>query len=175
MKTCLKCSKPFASVALVDGKTRYMSKRKYCLECVPFGERRLNVPRTEDGKRCSSCKQFKIFDDFWKSDLYWDGYSYKCKDCAKRDSKATVDGKRRQVYEYLAQHKCADCPEADPLVLTLDHVRGVKVMAVSAMVSANKPMDQIWDEISKCEVVCANCHKKRTIRRAGQLAWREAV
>lgn len=59
---------------------------------------------------------------------------------------------------------CADCGQSFPhYVMDFDHVRGVKVNSVSQMTRSNRyTLEQIADEIAKCEVVCANCHRVRT-------------
>ena len=59
---------------------------------------------------------------------------------------------------------CADCGyDEDPAALDFDHVSGMKLGAVSRML--NQAIDRILDEIEKCEVVCANCHRVRTVSR----------
>jgi hypothetical protein len=69
---------------------------------------------------------------------------------------------RRKMFEYYSEHPCIDCGEADPLVLEFDHVRGVKRKEVSRLVRSNHDWDVIAQEIEKCEVRCANCHRRRT-------------
>lgn len=41
-----------------------------------------------------------------------------------------------------------------------------KIMAVSSMIyaSSNYSITDILNEIAKCEIVCANCHRRRTIQ-----------
>ncbi len=68
------------------------------------------------------------------------------------------------VREYLEAHPCVDCGEADPVVLDFDHVRDIKHAAISAMVRDRRSMKSIWAEIAKCEVRCANCHRRKTAR-----------
>jgi hypothetical protein len=48
--------------------------------------------------------------------------------------------------------------------MDLDHVRGTKEFKVSEAVQAAYayPIKRVFDEIAKCEVVCANCHRVRT-------------
>lgn len=56
---------------------------------------------------------------------------------------------------------CADCKNHFPYyVMDFDHVRGVKVGNVSTL--ALWSIARILEEISKCEVVCSNCHRIRT-------------
>lgn len=79
--------------------------------------------------------------------------------------------KRRAVYEYLLTHPCVDCGEADIRVLEFDHVRGTKTMAIREMLSRTAPLARIFEEIAKCDVRCANCHRRATIARGGLLEW----
>src|SRR5689334_3127332 len=37
MPHCLNCSKRFPSTIKIAGKERYLHRRKYCLDCSPFG------------------------------------------------------------------------------------------------------------------------------------------
>jgi len=72
--------------------------------------------------------------------------------------------RRADVLRYLADHPCVDCGEADVPVLEFDHVRDVKRAAISAMVRDLRPIDEIWTEVAKCDVRCANCHRRKTAR-----------
>jgi hypothetical protein len=45
-------------------------------------------------------------------------------------------------------------------VLDFDHVRGVKVAAVSSLMSSTL----LAREMEKCEVRCGNCHRLKTAR-----------
>jgi hypothetical protein len=66
--------------------------------------------------------------------------------------------------QYLESHPCIDCGEADPCCLEFDHVRGKKRDVVPRMIG-NYSWESILNEISKCEVRCANCHRKRHAKR----------
>ena len=72
------------------------------------------------------------------------------------------DTNRRFVDEYLASHPCVDCGEADIVVLEFDHVIGEKHKAISVLVQNAASTRRIAQEIAKCEVRCANCHRRRT-------------
>jgi hypothetical protein len=71
------------------------------------------------------------------------------------------------LLEYFCAHPCADCGETDPVVLEFDHI-GEKTFDVMQKF-AERRWQAILDEIEKCEVVCANCHRRRTARRRGAL------
>lgn len=55
--------------------------------------------------------------------------------------------------------------ESDPIVLDFDHVRGKKLGNIATLINECKAIQVIKDEIDKCEVVCANCHRRRTHHR----------
>lgn len=78
--------------------------------------------------------------------------------------------KNRRRLENLAriesikiENGCVDCRESDPIVLEFDHLSDKKY-SIANMV-ASHTWESIWSEIQKCEVVCANCHRRRTHQR----------
>lgn len=79
----------------------------------------------------------------------------------------TVPRARQFIMDYLASHPCIDCNETDPIVLEFDHVRGEKLDEISRLVCAGARLWRIKNEIEKCEVRCANCHRRRTAKNAG--------
>ena len=74
------------------------------------------------------------------------------------------------VHAYLSVHPCVDCGETDTRVLEFDHVSGEKRKAISALVQYSRKA--VLAEILKCEVVCANCHKRRTWKQLGYRDYR---
>jgi hypothetical protein len=71
------------------------------------------------------------------------------------------------LIEFFKTHPCVDCGETDPVVLEFDHLRD-KSFAIGPALSRNS-WQSILDETKKCEVVCANCHRRRTAQRRGAL------
>ncbi len=74
------------------------------------------------------------------------------------------DANHQQLIEYLRAHPCVDCGETDIVVLEFDHV-GEKLGDVSTLANGGRSWERIKAEIEKCEVRCANCHRKKTIER----------
>ena len=70
-----------------------------------------------------------------------------------------------RLLEYLTSHPCVDCGLADPLVLEFDHLRDKKFPISRGL--RERAWESVREEIEKCEVVCANCHRRRTLRRGG--------
>ena len=98
--------------------------------------------------------------------------SRRCRQCLAAYHHSYHEGTRKKkigpsfVSGYKAQHPfCADCGLAHPpWRLDFDHLPGFeKSFNVSKAVT--KPMARILEEIAKCELVCANCHRDRTRQR----------
>jgi hypothetical protein len=131
-------------------------------------------------KRCCTCKQVKPLGEFNRRAAARDGRQPSCRDCNKayhyahwerhlaqikqRNRRIRAENRDRMV-EFLRAHPCADCGETDIVVVEFDHLRD-KSWNVGSMVSHNSEWARILEEIAKCEVVCANCHRRRTARRA---------
>ncbi len=76
---------------------------------------------------------------------------------------------QRRLWEYLSVHPCVDCREQDPLVLEFDHVdRTTKEFTMGFMATRGHAWPTVLSELAKCEVRCANCHRRRT---AAQFGW----
>jgi hypothetical protein len=83
---------------------------------------------------------------------------------AKR-KRARAEKRMLYLLAYFELHPCVDCGETDPLVLEFDHVRD-KFFDIGAGLP-DRNWQTILKEIAKCEVVCANCHRRRTAKRLG--------
>lgn len=97
---------------------------------------------------------------------------YKDNECGRRDKiKEHVRKTRLRnvkfMLEYLALHPCVDCGESDPVVLEFDHVRGIKRFNLATRIHSAARWETIASEIEKCDVRCANCHRKKTALASG--------
>lgn len=130
-------------------------------------------------KQCSLCKQLKEQTEYNKKKATKDGFQSVCRECNKIISKTYYQAnrekhlkqitiRRRQTIlknkEYVNALKklpCTDCKLTfPPCVMDFDHLRD-KNKIISKMIRSNS-LEQIKLEISKCELVCANCHRIRT-------------
>jgi DNA-binding CsgD family transcriptional regulator len=76
---------------------------------------------------------------------------------------------RHKIREFLKEYKqsrgCMDCGENYPYwILEFDHL-GDKDFELSKYRNHTQDLEKIKAEVSKCDVVCSNCHKDRTYRR----------
>ena len=143
-------------------------------------------------KQCAHCKETKPLEEFaWNNKLLGRRQKH-CRDCMKmfnRQSYERRDEKRKRevqenrkrrvmevqqyIWDYLAAHPCARCGESDPRVLEFDHIKGNKFQSISKMVSDGHTIRSVKKEIAKCQVLCANCHRKKTIKERGWFTGNE--
>lgn len=139
-------------------------------------------------KICSWCNESKPLDDFsWKNKSKGTK-SANCKSCqsnyakthyesnkgkylskSKVSNKKAVDQNREFLKEYLQNNPCVDCGYSDIRALQFDHkipLNDSKAPRVPHMLRCS--LEKIKEEISKCDVRCANCH---VIRTRNQLGW----
>lgn len=76
---------------------------------------------------------------------------------------------RPRVREYLRAHPCVDCGETDILTLQFGHRERATKRKEVAILVLTRTWRVVMAEIAKCDVRCANCHRRRT---AAQLRWR---
>jgi hypothetical protein len=134
--------------------------------------------------RCSRCKEEKPDEDFaWRRRGQGQRDTY-CRPCraaykqehyaankaryiaaARQRKKALIEERTVYLVTFLREHPCVDCGESDPIVLEFDHLRD-KRFSISEGIQGRNWQD-VLDEIAKCDVVCANCHRRRTAIRGG--------
>lgn len=105
---------------------------------------------------CKSCSREYIRDHYKRNRKY---YLLK----ARRRNSAIRQRAREYIGSYLSTHSCVDCGETDILVLEFDHKRkGRKSENVSNTIRRTGSLEQLISEVSKCDVRCANCHRRKT-------------
>jgi hypothetical protein len=140
-------------------------------------------------KTCTRCREGKPPEEFNRSSRSRDGRQAHCRSCSSeyylsnsvkhkenvraRNKRVTAEIKIK-VWQYLLENPC-ECGESDPTVLEFDHVRGVKRKAISRMIQDNPSWKTVLEEIGKCKVRCANCHRRRTAEQFGWYAWQASV
>ena len=137
-------------------------------------------------RRCGRCGELKPLEDFaWRRKHKLQRHNY-CRPChAAYHREHYLANKQRYVdqaavskrklrlerttylIDYFKAHPCLDCGETDPIVLEFDHLREKSFEIAAKLV--NYKWTTILAEIEKCEVVCANCHRRRTARRRGSI------
>ena len=138
-------------------------------------------------KTCYQRGLTKSFDDFNRRASAADGRQKLCRDCSKlwylghrevriRAVSVINAAQRANINQRLAAHllanACMDCGETDVRVLDFDHRDDeAKVLEVMDLSKKRRTWQVIAREIAKCDVRCANCHRKRTL--ASGSSWRQ--
>lgn len=138
-------------------------------------------------KVCTICNEPKPLEAFTVRSKNRDGHTSRCRVCVNAANKRRYtdrsghyreklrgfnkklkDDKAEKVFNYLREHPCVDCGEADPVVLEFDHRdHTAKRLAIAQMIERRYSWQSIALEIEKCDVRCANCHRRKTSREFG--------
>ncbi len=121
--------------------------------------------RDKRGKQLShlyKCSVLTVLAELKKCDLV-------CANChrVRTENRRTASPRnpKRRIFRdrllLLKSHPCSDCGRIlDPRVMEFDHARGEKTDNISSMYSY--PWEEVLFEISKCDLICSVCHRKRT-------------
>lgn len=141
-------------------------------------------------RRCSRCGEVKPTEEFPMKIRTRGLRRVWCRDCcreygrehyarnrpvylAKARERKHVERPRIRAWidGYLRQHPCVDCGCSEMAVLDFDHRdRSQKDLTVAALARLGT-WSRLLREIAKCDVRCANCHRRRT---ADQFGWTKA-
>jgi len=139
---------------------------------------RPRLPRYDPpAKACAKCRVVKKAVEFPKDPRMVSGLSSYCRGCHKERTR--LGSARRYVAraEWLRKQKdvpCADCGgRFPPECMDFDHVRGKKAFGIGGRVGRT-PLKDLFREMAKCDVVCANCHRIRG-RARGRAGWRKSA
>jgi len=72
----------------------------------------------------------------------------------------------KEVADYKASKPCSDCGGYfHPAVMEFDHRPGEQKLFNIGTRNGTASRNTVWAEIAKCDLVCANCHRMRTVER----------
>lgn len=133
------------------GKWKRIPGQKKCTRCCvykPGADFRQRKPNEAPGYRfqwCAACLLVPRRIETQEAS----GHTYKTK---------------REVVQRAKDRPCTDCGNKFHFAaMEFDHVRGQKFFNLAA--PAGWTYEEILEEIMKCDVVCANCHRVRTFSR----------
>ena len=76
---------------------------------------------------------------------------------------------RRALLTFIKDVPCFDCNVKYPhYVMDFDHATGTKLFNLGKAVDDNISIENLLIEVQKCDIVCSNCHRKRTFSRKTQ-------
>lgn len=145
MPTCHKCLTDFPVSVKIEGKTRILSSRKYCLQCSPFkSNNRLKLCQKEKkNTECASCKKSTIR-----------GRKL-CTTCITNSRRFKI---KKAAVEYLGS-KCHECGWSGDLCGFDFHHRDSDSKEFNIGNSFYYSLIRIKQELDKCTLLCACCHR----------------
>lgn len=114
-------------------------------------------------KACRTCTRLELRNHYSRNREYYLQKAHK----RNKENRTLI---KEYIWNFLQSHPCVDCGEDDLTVLEFDHVKGKNFTI--ARLSRDHTLQAVKDEIDKCEVRCANCHRRKTAREFG---WRKRL
>ena len=146
-------------------------------ETLKWIRRHKGIPNIMLSKSCSKCGLTKSLGEFAKRN---EKLASECKECHKLYAHnhylnnhdyylAKAENRRHSLRKWFTNLKrglkCKNCGEADWRCLDFNHLDPkTKEMGVANLVNRKAGKQHILEEIAKCVVLCANCHRKVTIQ-----------
>ena len=124
-----------------------------------------NVEKTGKKPKCSECNkeyQRKWFAENRKIQQYR----------VSSNNRKYREAAQTFLFEYLLEHPCIICKEADVLVLDFDHLKDKKAN-LCTLAQRGKNIDFLKKEIEKCQVLCSNCHRRKTSKESNSFRYRK--
>ncbi len=106
------------------------------------------------------------FKDQKRAKEYHKEYNHKRYLANKQEYRDKTAKKKKENAIWLLKYKtnltCGLCGENDFRCLDFHHIESIEKTAdISVMVNNGCSIKRIESEISKCQVLCANCHRKK--------------
>jgi hypothetical protein len=122
------------------------------------GTKRFNIGKMSNHKR------ERVLEEIAKCDLVC-CVCHRVRSHSRRPPAKTVRlVEYRSWMETLKKAPCSDCHKTfPPEAMDYDHVFGAKDTQITDMWSWGR--EKVVAELAKCQLVCANCHRKRTVQR----------
>ena len=158
-KICEICKKEFSLKAIINGKSRNLQNRKYCLECSPYGKhntRKLDLVKA-GVKVCSRCKETKPIENFARKNK--DRLQSWCNDCLYITQRQTWKNKKVEAVNYL-KGKCEICGYDKCMNALEFHHKDPSIKEASWNQMREMGKENIKKELDKCQLLCANCHRE---------------
>jgi hypothetical protein len=162
---CKECGKGIPNKTEVGGEVKRVKiGRTYCLDCSPFGSRERFYGEKEkqriiDGKlKCLICKEDKRLDNYYNRSNR-DSKNPYCKPCWGQIQQDKIRNKKLQFIDYKGG--CCQICNYNQYPGALDfHHLNPKEKEEEIADLAHRSFENAKDELDKCILVCATCHRE---------------
>jgi len=135
-----------------DGKKHNLQKRKFCLECSPFGQHNTkDLNNFSDRGVCKKCG----------NPTQKGSNRSKCHSCYLNERQIRVS---KKVYDLIG-YDCWKCGYDEGIkaqsVLDFHHIHPEdKLFALTTRELVGHSWEKVWNEIQKCTSLCCRCHRE---------------
>lgn len=137
---------------------------------------------------CTRCNQPKSEDDFFFRNKQTGKLRQDCKECCRKfrhssehyqkyksEYRARTKARNERIFkenikhllEFFKIHPCLICGESNPIFLDFDHRDPTTKKGNISSWIRWQTWSKIFDEISKCDVLCVKCHRLKTANQFG--------
>lgn len=157
-RQCARCGGSFPSSLEIDGKVRSLRCRKYCLKCSPFGSRDvLRKALMGDPKKCPLCKRTFLREEFGFVDRKRGYRQSYCRGCTRDYQRRKHQILKNKCVEHLGRC-CSICGYSRCVAALEFHHKDPRKKEFSLSEVRTVDFSKIVKELSKCVVLCRNCH-----------------
>jgi len=149
----------------VSGEIKNVQNRKYCLECSPYGlhnTKKIHIEGQALGgetRKCPKCQMEKPESEFYDR-RNKKGKSVYCKPCSNLQVTERQQEFKKKCVEYK-KGSCSCCGYKNYVgALEFHHSDPTKKDFSLSQVKLLSFNDKIREELDKCILLCANCHRE---------------
>jgi len=157
MNSCKKCGGKFSNRVIIDEKERNLQNRKFCLECSPFGSH--NTADLTEENRINGRIVKKVTCCLCHKDFLSISYRRRCGTCITKIRRYRI---KKAAIAFLGG-ECVDCGETFEQSVFEFHHRDKNKKEFNISGFNNKSWQYVKEELLKCDLLCANCHRLRHI------------
>lgn len=111
-------------------------------------------------KICSKCKRELPLENFGWRNKEKGVYRADCKECHSAYVKSKYQERKKLIQELKSKTSCMKCGESRGHLLDYHHLDpSIKENTIARLTSNTSSLQKIEEEIGKCIVLCANCHR----------------
>lgn len=111
-------------------------------------------------KECSTCKEVKNKEDFYLN-KDTNRYNSTCKSCYRDKARLKYHKRANDLNDYKCKIGCNKCKDTRGYVLDFHHKDpSTKSFSISSNPNVSISNKKFIEEIEKCVLLCANCHRE---------------
>jgi Pyruvate/2-oxoacid:ferredoxin oxidoreductase delta subunit len=109
-------------------------------------------------------KKNGYYKEAWLSPAAYARFLKKCKECIRKCYESRLKERRQLIDEIKLSKGCSICGYKEhPVALDFDHLDPAQKKFTIGTRYTHSTIDALMQEIAKCRILCANCHRIETL------------